>query len=139
MRPVNKLGYKISSKTLGRDANLLIDNKSLLDILEDAYSELSNNENWVEKKDSMLVTEELKKSGKKSGEYSFFICAHCKMIEDLLLTEFKVIHDEDFILWKVNPPGAEFYYDNYKELEFKFHKPQYQTIIDKLIEEKMIG
>ena len=44
MRPVNKIGYKISSKTFVRDIHLLIDNKSLLDILEDAYSELANNE-----------------------------------------------------------------------------------------------
>lgn len=139
MRPVNKLGYTISSKTLGRDINLLIDNKSLLDILEEAYSELANNEKWVEKKDSMLVTKELKKSGKKSGEYSLLICTQCKMMEDLLLTKFKVIHDEDYITWIVNPPGAEFYYDNYKKLEFKFHKLQYQKAIDKLIEEKMMS
>tara|TARA_R100001369_G_scaffold83528_1_gene115786 strand:+ start:254 stop:481 length:228 start_codon:yes stop_codon:yes gene_type:complete len=71
----------------------------------------------------MIVTKELKKSGKKSGAYSLLICAHCEMIEDLLLTEFKVIHEWGFITWKVNPPGAGFYYDNYKELEFKFHKP----------------
>jgi hypothetical protein len=139
MRRINKLGYKISSKTLGRDINLLIDNKSLLDILDDAYSALSNNEKWAEKNDSQVITKELKKSYKTSGDYSILTCAHCKMTEDLLLSSFKITHNGDYIIWTVKPPGADIYFDNFEELEFKFHKPQYQTIVDRLIEDKMIG
>ena len=137
MKPVNKLGYTISSKTLRKDINLRIDNKSLLEILGMAYSELSNNKNWVEKKDAMLAVDELKKSTKESGKFSFLICAHCKTSEDLLLGEFSVSHFEDYVSWKVNPPGAAIYFDNLKELEFKFHKPQYQRVIANLMKEKM--
>lgn len=139
MRPINKLGYKIRSKTLGRNINLFIDNKSLLDILEDAYSELSNNEKWAEKNDSQVITKELKKSYKSSGDYSILTCTHCNMTEDLLLTSFKITHNGDYIIWDVKPPGADIYFDNFEELEFKFHKPQYQAIIDRLIEDKMMG
>jgi len=34
----------------------------------------------------------------------------------------------------IKPPGADFYFDEYELLEFKFHKPQYQKSINQIMD-----
>jgi len=140
MSEVSKLGYRFDlKKSLGRQFELLIDSRPLLDILEDAFVNLSNESKWREKSDCKMSTKELKKSYKKQGVFSLLTCAHCEMPEDILLRNFQIIHIEEYVIWNVKPPGADVYFEEYGDLTFKFHKPQYQKTINNLIDEKMMS
>ncbi|MFC1745361.1 hypothetical protein ACFL35_15310 [Candidatus Riflebacteria bacterium] len=108
---------------------LLVDKKPFLDILEDAIPKNAKLSNWKEKGDATLIMEYLTETIKKSGEFHFFTCDYCSIPEDLILEPIEVIHQNDYVIWKVKPPGADVYYDKFDILSFKFHFPQYKKTI----------
>ncbi len=46
----------------------------------------------------------------------------------------QVIYQGEYLVWKMKPPGADFYFDDYELLEFKFHKPQYKKTVKQIID-----
>ena len=134
MRPVKILGFRNNPKaTLNRNLVLLIDNQPLVDLLEDSIPRNTSINKWQEKRDARVVVSSLEQSIINPGEYDFLICAHCATPEDILMSSTQVIHQGEYLIWKMKPPGADFYFDNYELLEFKFHKPQYQKSINQII------
>jgi len=135
MKPVNTISFKTDPKaTRGRDLVLLVDQLPLVDWLEKAIPLESSEQNWAEKKDALVVTRSLKKSLKKAGEYDILTCAHCQMSQDILLAPFDIQHAADYVIWRMQPPGAGIYFDNIEWLEFKFHQPQYESTIRKILQ-----
>ena len=134
VRPVRIIGFKNNPQaTLDRNLILLIDNQPLVYLLEESIPRNRGINQWREKRDVRVVVLSLEQSIINPGEYDFLICAHCATPEDILMSPTQVIHQGEYLIWKMKPPGADFYFNEYKLLEFKFHKPQYQKSINQII------
>lgn len=90
---------------------------------------------WHEKKDARVIIKSLERSAITPGEYDFLTCAHCAIPEDILLTPSQVIHEGEYLIWKMKPPGADIYFDDYELLELRFHRPQYEKIVNQIVNE----
>ena len=124
----------MSKTKFGRDLEIYIDGQKLVDIMELSIPQSEKNRSWNEKGDAMVLTKNLKKTRTNSGTRVILTCRVCKMPEDIILQAFEIIHEEDFILWKISPPGAGFYYDEFDFLELKFHKPLYVKAINDILQ-----
>lgn len=93
---------------------------------------------WREKSDARIDFNQLAESIEKPGEYPILVCAHCAVdgypnCGDILLNEFRITHEGEFITWEIDPPGHEIFYEYHDPLHFKFHRPQYKATIQRAI------
>ncbi len=133
MKQINILKYKIDkNKSLGRNLILLVDERPLLDLIEESVPDYIKNKQWNEKKDVKVVCSNLLDSIKNSGKFEILTCAHCENVKDLILDLITIQHIDDYITWEIKPPAADIFFDEYSLLKFRFHKPQYTEIINKI-------
>lgn len=134
MRPVKIFGFREDPKaTLNRSLILLIDNQPLVDLLEQSIPRNSRMHRWHEKKDARVMIQSLEKSILEPGEYDFLTCSHCAIPEDLLLSPSQVIHEGEYLIWAMKPPGADIHFDDYEPLVLRFHRPQYEKIVNRIL------
>jgi len=46
-----------------------------------------------------------------------------------MLQPFQVDHLAEFVLWKMAPPGAGLYDDDYAPISLRFHRPQSEKVV----------
>lgn len=127
---INRLSHRRLKRSGGHyDLELLVDHQPLLDLLEAAIPAENASRQWVEKPDAVVATRELTRSLKRSGEFHFFTCRHCRIPEDLDLPPIRVEHRDDVIIWLVRAPGADRSLIPCRELEFSFSKPEYEAAV----------
>ncbi len=137
-KPVNILALRYEPDlTLERGWKIYVDQVSLLELLEQSIKSLLA-WHWTEKNDARIDFGQLAQSIEESGEFSILICAHCAAegypnCGDLLLHEFRIVHEGEFISWEIDPPGYGIFYDDGQPLRFRFHRPQYKAAIQKAV------
>ncbi len=135
-KPVNILDLRYKPNlTLERGWKIFVDQESLLELLEQAV-EAPVARHWTEKNDARIELSQLAESIEKPGDFPILICAKCAVMGypncgDLLLHEFRIMHEDEFILWEIDPPGERIYYEDGEPLRFRFHRPQYKAAIQK--------
>jgi hypothetical protein len=133
--PVNRLTFKIEEgRTLGRDLLLLINRRSLLELLEEAVPNSSERTGWTEKRDAKVRTKELRRSSESAGEFEILTCAHCGFVEDLCCSPFRVSHVGEFVDWAIDPPGAGIFFQDYDPVRFRLHRPDYEQAVKRILQ-----
>lgn len=141
-KPVNILALRYEpNTTLERGWKIYVDQESLLELLEQSVKSPAA-QHWTEKNDARIDLTQLAESIEKPGEFSILICAHCAAAGypncgDLLLHEFRIMHEGQFISWEIDPPGHGFFFDDSEPLRFKFHRPQYTAAVYKVTNSDM--
>jgi len=139
MRPVKILGFRNNPKaTLNRNLVLLIDNQPLVDLLEDSIPKNTGINQWQEKRDVRVVVSSLEQSIINPGEYDFLICAHCATPEDILMSSTQVIHQGEYLIWKMKPPGANFFLTTTSYLNSSFTNHNIKNPLIRLLAEVVI-
>ncbi|MBT3015950.1 MAG: hypothetical protein KME63_09425 [Candidatus Thiodiazotropha sp. (ex Clathrolucina costata)] len=137
MKPVNILSYKYNPKAkYGCFIQLVIDDIPLIDLLESAIPEEAEYRNWHEKREALLVKENLFATIDESGNKDILTCAGCRRPDDIYLDGCVIEHDGDFITWEMHPPGYEIFFDKAETIKLKFHKPQYEKVVKEIMEIK---
>ena len=120
---------KVQKKEDG--VSILIDNVPLLKILEESIPD--KNFQWKEKSRVTVNEAVLKESCVSPGDFPILVCSNCladghDIPEDVSLRPISVTHDNEYVTWKITPPGSGLQYEADEGqglLIFKFHKPQY--------------
>lgn len=99
MKPINILKYKIDkNKSLGRNIILLVDERPLLDLIEESIPNYVKNKQWNEKIDAKVVCSNLLESIKNIGKFEILTSTHCEDVKDLMLYLISIEHIEDYII-----------------------------------------
>lgn len=136
--PVNIIKFKFDSNaTLERHWRVVIDKIELVDAIERAV-ETPVAGHWPSKSKALLNLDELKETLTAGGQWQLLICANCaasgyKSCGDLDLGHFTVRLEDEFVLWEVKPPHPATV-QQMKLVRYRFHRPQYEGEVRKVVD-----
>jgi hypothetical protein len=139
--PVNVIKFRFDPDgTLERHWHIEIDKNNLVDLIEQVVTKPVPR-HWPSKTKALVNLNELKKSLTDPGLQEILICANCaaagyRNCGDLDLEPFHVIQEADFIIWELKAPPLGIPSVNGSNLRFTFHRPQYATAVEEVLEKK---
>ncbi len=140
MSRIDKVKYIGRKDSGGKHSfGLYINEVDLLEHLEEAFSHYApKSVTWKERNDCRLVSSELKRSLKESGQFDIIdtCVGHLIPADVLLERSIYITQDSEFVTWVIQPPGAGVHFETESKLTFKFSKKQYLEEITKAAADK---
>jgi hypothetical protein len=127
--------------TLERHWHIEINKNNLVDLIEQAVT-TPVPRHWASKSKALLNLTELKKSLTGQGPHEILICGNCaaagyRNCGDLGVEPFHVIQKVDFIIWELKAAHLGIPSVEGSNLRLTFHRPQYSSAVEKVLQEKM--